>query len=131
MNQPCIMENDNNKEPSLDKNKKVKRGATRHCCYGLCRSDSRYKDRDFMENVSWIVFPKPHRDMEKCKKWVHACGRANFTAEKVNKWTYICSKHFVGGNGPTAEFPDPIPASFTPIQVILFAYQQRSLTAAL
>ena len=35
----------------------------------------------------------------------------------MKKWTYICSKHFVGGNGPTPDHPDPIPAEYTPSQV--------------
>ena len=26
------------------------------------------------------------------------------------KYSYICSLHFVGENGPTAEYPDPISA---------------------
>ena len=30
--------------------------------------------------------------------------------EKVVKYTYICSKHFVGGAGHTAMYTDPIPA---------------------
>ena len=102
-----------------ENNTKKKRGATRHCCYGLCNSDSRYKEKDHMQGVTWITFPKPHKDLEKCKKWARACGRATFTHEKVNKWTYICSKHFLYPNGPTEEHPDPIPAAFTPIQVNL------------
>lgn len=109
-------------EFSENKTQKGKRGATRHCCYGLCRSDSRYQDRDHMKNITWIKFPKPHRDRERCEKWVHACGRVNFTVKNVNKWTYICSKHFVGGNGPTPDSPDPIPASFTPVQVSIYLF---------
>ena len=34
----------------------------------------------------------------------------------MNKLTYSSSKHFFGGNGPTSDFPDPIPATFTPIE---------------
>ena len=93
------------------------RGATRHCCYGMCNSDSRYADRDHMQGVTWIVFPKLHIDREKCQKWVAACGRDRFTTDSVNKWTYICSKHFVGGHGPTEANPDPVPATYTPAQV--------------
>ena len=48
----------------------------------------------------------------------HAKGRSNyvvdpikgFNVEKVGKYTYICSKHFVGGVGPSAMYTDPIPA---------------------
>ena len=94
-------------------------GATRHCSYGLCNNDSRFSDRDSMKDVTWIPFPKPKRTLEKCEKWVRACGRENFTVDRVKKWTYICSKHFVGERGPTTEHPDPIPATFTPKQVII------------
>ena len=92
----------------------VGRGATRHCCYGVCNSDSRYADREHMQGVTWLIFPKPHLDAEKCQRWVAACSRENFTTDKVTKWTYICSKHFVGGHGPTEEHTDPIPATGDP-----------------
>ena len=72
-----------------------------------------------MQGVTWKPFPKPHKDLEKCKKWARVCGRATFTHEDVNKWTYICSKHFLYPNRPTEEHPDTIPAAFTPIQVNL------------
>ena len=94
-------------------------GATKHCCYGDCKSDSRYKDRPYrsMQGVTWTPFPKPKTKLEKCQRWVYACGRGDFTVDNVKKWTYICSKHFVGGKGPTAEHADPIPATYTPEQV--------------
>ena len=54
-------------------------------------------------------FPKPHgKDTEKCLRWVESCGRKYFTIKNVTKDTYMCSLHFVGGNGPTDEYPDPI-----------------------
>lgn len=54
----------------------------------------------------------------KCRKWVKACGRGEtFTTDHVTNHTYICTKHFVGGHGPTEEHPDPIPAVFSPVQV--------------
>ncbi|XP_042215701.1 tigger transposable element-derived protein 1-like isoform X3 [Homarus americanus] len=95
----------------------VSRGATKHCCYGVCNSDSRYAHRKHMKNVKWIPFPGPEEEADKCKRWIRACGRENFTVEKVNKLTNICSKHFVGGNGPTEAHPDPIPAQYTPDQL--------------
>jgi hypothetical protein len=70
-----------------------------------------------MKDVFFIPFPKPKTNELKCKKWISACGREYFTIDKVKKWTYICSKHFVGGTGPTEENPDPIPATYTPLQV--------------
>ena len=95
-----------------------KRGGTKHCCYGLCNSDSRYAHKTHMAEVSFIRFPKPWIDFEKCQTWVRACGRGDtFTTKNVNNSTFICTKHFVGGKGPTEEHPDPIPANFTPDQV--------------
>lgn len=28
------------------------------------------------------------------RKWVHLCGRKDFTIKNINRYTYICSKHF-------------------------------------
>ncbi|KAM4574074.1 uncharacterized protein V3H82_008823 [Fundulus diaphanus] len=83
---------------------------TKHCCYGVCRSDTRYGHRDHMKGVFFIPFPKPRSLAQKCQRWIRACNREDFTAQNVTKDTYICSLHFVGGKGPTAEFPDPITA---------------------
>ena len=70
-----------------------------------------------MKRVFFVVFTKPWIDHEKCRRWVHACRRERFTGKKVNKSTYICSKHFVGENGPTPENPDPIPVTKTQDEV--------------
>ena len=88
----------------------------KHCCWGVCKSDSRYADREYMTGVTWFPFPKPFSQPEKCQRWVTLCGRKNFTVANVNKATYICSKHFVSG-GPTVEHPDPLPAAGTAIDV--------------
>lgn len=98
------------------KPKKKLHGATRHCCYKDCRSDSRYADRESMQGVGWVPFPKPKTNLAKCERWLEICCREGFTVDKVKKWTYICTKHFIGGNGPTEDYPDPIPANATPIQ---------------
>lgn len=50
---------------------------------------------------------------EKAKRWVHACGRTNFTVKKITNYTFICSLHFVGGKGPTEDNPDPVNAKLT------------------
>lgn len=63
-----------------------------------------------MQGVTFILFPQPHKDYKKCRIWVNACGRKNFRIKDVRQWTYMCSKHFVGGAGPTKKHPDPIPA---------------------
>jgi len=44
-------------------NKRRNRWVTRHCCYVLRNSDSRYTQRDHMQGVTWIPFPKPHTDL--------------------------------------------------------------------
>lgn len=81
---------------------------TKHCCYGLCTSDSRYPKAGVYFIGFGNGFPKPTKEKEKCQRWVHNCGRGDFSIKNVNKDTYICSLHFVGGNGPTDENPDPI-----------------------
>ncbi|KAK3085080.1 hypothetical protein FSP39_003199 [Pinctada imbricata] len=81
----------------------------KHCCWGTCRSDSRYADREYMSGTTWIPFPKPFSQPDKCRRWVDLCGRKGFSVAKVNKGTYICSKHFIEGK-PTSDHPDPLPA---------------------
>ncbi|XP_045161347.2 uncharacterized protein LOC123526320 [Mercenaria mercenaria] len=97
--------------------RKRKIGATKHCAYGTCNSDSRYPERAEMRDVFFIRFPKPGKDFEKCQRWVKACCRVGFDETWVKKDTYICSLHFVGGNGPTDLHPDPIPANATKYDV--------------
>ena len=75
-----------------------------------------------LTRITWKKYfsylsPKPKTNEFKCKRWISACGREDFTVDRIKKWTYICSKHFVGGKGPTEEHPDPIPATYTPLQV--------------
>jgi len=89
---------------------KCKSEGIKHCCYGTCNSDTRYRSREDMNGVFFIPFPKPITQGEKCVKWIKACGRQNFNIKKIKRCTYICSKHFVGGKGPTTDHPDPIPA---------------------
>jgi hypothetical protein len=53
-------------------------------------------------------FPGAKRAPKRRKRWIKACRRGkSFTCKKDS---YICSIHFVGGNGPTNDIPDPIPA---------------------
>ena len=105
----------------------ARKGATKHCCWGECKSDSRYFEKS-PPGTYFIRFPKQGRikdtmtewekgqekqKTEKCRKWVYACGRKDFTVDDVKKDTYICSIHFIGNNGPTDENPDPILATWT------------------
>ena len=84
----------------------------KHCCYGVCKSDSRNSETTDMEGVFFIPFPKPKTQPEKCQRWISCCGRPHnsLNVGKVNTHTFICSKHFIGGKGPTDEYPDPVPA---------------------
>lgn len=102
--------------------------ATKHCCWGICKSDSRYPER-MPSGTTFIRFAKPGKirehmtDWEKqkanqqtvaAKRWMHACGRKDFSKlEQITKDTYICSLHFINGKGPTENNPDPILASLT------------------
>ena len=98
--------------------------STRHCCWGECKTDSRYPDKwpNSLKELQqsgkkvFIPFPKPSQDIEKCKRWLVACSRQFFTEEKISRNTYICALHWPGGKGPTAETPDPLKANLTPQQ---------------
>lgn len=79
------------------------------CAYLKCKSDSRYRHKEYMKGVEFMLFPKPHENLTLCKIWVNACGRGNFCVNNVTLNTYMCTKHFVGGRGPTRENPHPIP----------------------
>ena len=87
---------------------------TKHCCWGECKTDSRYADKwpkslkELEESGKkvFIPFPKPSRDMAKCKRWLVACSREFFTEKNITRNTYICALHWPGEKGPTAEFPD-------------------------
>ena len=55
---------------------------------------------------------------EEAKRWQHSCGRKDFySLDQIKKDTYICTQHFIGRKGPTAENPNPITATLTESQV--------------
>ncbi|XP_066917504.1 uncharacterized protein [Clytia hemisphaerica] len=108
-----------------------RKGATKHCCAGNCKHDSRYPE-NLAAGTYFLPFSKPgklkdgmtqwernrqNERTEKTKRWLHACGRKNFGIENVKPYTYICSVHFVGGSGPTDQNPDPLLATFTEAEV--------------
>ena len=64
-----------------------------HCCHGVCKSDSRRPQA----GVTFMPFPKPFRKPKIAKRWVYLCARNNFTVKTINRFTYICSKHFPPG----------------------------------
>ena len=49
------------------------------CSWGRCKSDSRnYGKKPEMEGVTFIPFPKPKNQKEKCLRWIKLCGRCCF-----------------------------------------------------
>ena len=64
-----------------------------HCCHGVCKSDSRKPEA----GVTFMPFPKPGSNLKIAKRWVHLCARKEFTIKSINRFTYICSKHFHPG----------------------------------
>ena len=66
---------------------------TRHCCWGECKTDSRYpekwpeslKELEKSGQKVFIPFPKPAKDLAKCKRWLAACSRQFFKEKNVNK----------------------------------------------
>ena len=82
-----------------------------HCSYGLCTVDTE------SDGVFFVKFPHPWKENEKCRRWVKACGRAGFTNRAVTGRTVICSRHFVGGKGPTDAHPDPVPGQLMVLEV--------------
>ena len=112
----------------------MKKGATKHCPWGLYKSDLRYP-KSMPEGTHYIrsakvgkvkeemtEWEKNKRNeltvAEKVVKWVEACGRKGFTIDKITKDTYICSLPFVGGNGPTEDDPEPINASLLECELV-------------
>ena len=77
--------------------------ATKHCCWGDCKSDSR---TGCPEGVFCFIgfgngFPKPNgKDRKKCLRWVQSYGREHFTIKNVTKDTYEGpAKSFITGFG--------------------------------
>ena len=99
--------------------------STKHCCWGECKSDSRYPEklpeslREMQESAKkiFIPFPKPSQGIDRCQRWITACSRKHFTMNSITRNTYICALHWPGEQGPTQEFPDPLKANFTPKEV--------------
>ena len=71
--------------------------STKHCCWGECKTDSRYREKwpkslkeveKSRRNV-FIPFPKPSQAIEKCRRWIVACPRQFFTENNITRNTYI------------------------------------------
>ncbi|XP_030003765.1 uncharacterized protein LOC115428719 isoform X2 [Sphaeramia orbicularis] len=82
----------------------------KRCAHGTCKSDSRYP-KSVEGGVVFYPFPKPKTQGDKCGIWIKQCGRpySQLNPSKVNKNTFVCSKHFLMGK-PTPEYPHPVSA---------------------
>ena len=66
---------------------------TKRCCWGECKTDVRYPDKwpKSLKKVeqsgkkaeSIHLFPKPTKDIAKCKRWLAACSRDFFTEKNI------------------------------------------------
>ena len=95
----------------------------KHCCYGICTSDSRYPEK-LPKGTYFLNFAKPGKvnegmkkwqkdkqaqKTERAKRWIHTCGRKDFhSITQITKDTYICSLHLID---PSDKSQDPIIAT--------------------
>ena len=66
----------------------ARKGATKHCCWGLWKSDSHYLDK-LLEGTEFIRFPKPGRIKESMTEWQKTQDIAK--TRKAKKWLDACS----------------------------------------
>ncbi len=90
---------------------------TKHCSYRGCSNDSRFPNISSMINkygepVFFFKFPGKKQKEERCRRWINAC-RTQLTYETLTYHHYICSLHFIGENGPTELYPDPVSATMS------------------
>lgn len=78
-----------------------------NCAYQNCKVDSRRKEA-YMKDVKFFPIPKPLRNLTRCQAWLNAINNDTITVSTVKYYHYVCSLHFLGGNGPTEECPDPL-----------------------
>ena len=95
---------------------------TKRCAWGTCSNDSRFphllKKNTNGDEVFFLHFPGSKYHGEKRRRWIQACHRGDGFV--CNKYSYICSLHFVGETGPTAEYPDPTSAVLSTEHVSLY-----------
>ncbi|XP_046572861.1 uncharacterized protein LOC124280913, partial [Haliotis rubra] len=87
----------------------------KRCSWGTCNSDTRYPER-LAGGITFIPFPKPARNFDKCQRWIRLCGRPKYQLNMEilrdhsrGKHFFVCTKHFVDGK-PSKTFPDPASA---------------------
>jgi len=106
---------------------------TKHCCWGECKSDSRYPEKlpkSLQEMTAsgqkaFIPFLKPSQGIDKCQRWITACSREFFTTASITRNTYICALHWPGEKGPTSDHPDPLKANFTSREIAKASTSKR------
>jgi hypothetical protein len=95
----------------------------KHCCYSDCNSDSRRPQHE----INFVQFVSNVKDPRRAKRWVHLCGRKDFTVANITRFTYICTKHF---RADTTDFNprsnpqlEPLPANSS--QDVVFRPQSK------
>ncbi|KAG5285135.1 hypothetical protein AALO_G00034470 [Alosa alosa] len=73
----------------------------KRCAWGICNTDTRFPER-LEGGVRFFPFPKPKSNPDKCP-------HSQLNPSRINKHTFVCSKHFVNGE-PSPESPNPVPA---------------------
>ena len=84
----------------------------KRCAWGSCKSDTRYPERLKKADgtlVSFYSFPNAKKANDRREIWIRACSRGDKFV--CHKDSYVCGFHFIGENGPTAENPNPVPAT--------------------
>ena len=73
---------------------------------------SSFNDRNDLNTMNSAidanVWKPGFRQNERRQRWITACHRGDWFV--CTQDSYICSIHFVGANGPTKQYPDPISA---------------------
>lgn len=64
----------------------------KRCAWGQCTADDRYPDK--LNGSYFLPFPKPKTQLEKCLRWIRACGRPHnqLNVELINKHRFVCSR---------------------------------------
>jgi hypothetical protein len=79
------------------------------CAAGDCNAHTNKKNNldkyPWMKGVQFYAFPHKIRQKDRRRVWIQRCRRDKDWAPTV--WDRVCSRHFVGGVGPTDAHPNP------------------------
>lgn len=79
----------------------------KYCVYQSCKN--REQSKKYTANcIRYFPVPKPSTNYVNCVRWLDAINRDELKTVDVKQHHHVCSRHFVGGNGPTSDHPDPI-----------------------